>query len=142
MTIAGPEASGAPEESRFSGRRYHISLPRLEQLNRSAVHLFSSRLTEECPSHGLPAGELEAGDLIQEIQQFQGNSEDFIRPDMPIQEIVFRTLLARGNQPTSLGDLHEELTERWSSPVRPISIEEERLVRVLEADTYYGFAEI
>ena len=122
-----------------NNKRFHISIPRLEQLNRSAVHLFSTRLTEACPSHGLPANELDPASLIREIREFHGDDEDFIRFDMPIQEIMFRTLLARGNEPASLIDLHWELTERWSNPVRPISIDEDRLLRVLEADTYYGF---
>ena len=64
----------------------------------------------------------------------------FIRSDMPVQEIVFRTLLARNNRPMSLTDLHYELTEKWATPVRPIVITEERLLRILDKDTYYGFA--
>ena len=139
MTIAGPHTTGAPEERPVIRRRYHISLSRLEQLNRSAVHLLSTRLTKACPSHGLPANDLEPTALIREIRDFHGDTEDFIRADMPIQEILFRTLLARGNESLSLGELHRELTERWSSALRPISIDQERLLRVLEADSYYGF---
>ena len=142
MTIAGPESAGAPEESLANSRRYQISLQRLEQLNRSALHLFHTRLTEACPSHGLPVGELEPATLMREIREFHADSGDFIRPDMPIQEILFRTLLARGNDPLTLGELHRELTETWSSALRPISIDAERLQRVIEADTYYGFAQV
>ena len=57
-----------------------------------------------------------------------------------MQEIVFRTLLARNNRAMSLADIHYELTERWATPVRPIVITEERLLRILDSDTYYGFA--
>ena len=78
--------------------------------------------------------------LIREIAQNYKNDANFIRSDMPVQEIIFRTLLARGNRPMSLTDLHYELTERWASPIRPIVITEERLLRVLDNDTYYGFA--
>ena len=142
MTIAGPETAGLPEESSYSRRRFHISIARLEGLNRSAVHLFHSRLTEDCPSYGLAATDLDASDLLKEIQQGHSEDEDFIRPDMPIQEILFRTLLSQGNEPMTLGNLHWELTERWSSAIRPISIDEDRLLRVLRADDYYGFAEV
>jgi hypothetical protein len=82
------------------------------------------------------------GDLIREIREFHTDSDEFIRYDMPIKEIVFRTLLARGNEPMVLADLHHELTGRWSNALRPISIEESLLRRVLESDTYYGFAEV
>ena len=142
MTIAGPETTESPEESFHSGRRFHISIPRLEGLNRSAVHLFHSRLNEDCPSFGLPASDLDASELLKEIQQFHLQDEDFIRHDMPIQEILFRTLLSHGNEPMTLGGLNRELTERWSNAIRPISISEGRLLRVLLADDYYGFSEV
>jgi hypothetical protein len=61
---------------------------------------------------------------------------------MPIQEIVFRILLSRRNAPTPLHELHYELTERWATPMRPINISEAGLGRILDADTYYGFAQI
>ena len=142
MTIAGPETAGAPEEHAGGSGRYHVSLPRLEQLNRSAVHLIAARLTEACPSHGQASTGLDPMVLIREIQEFHSDTPDFIRADMPIQEILFRTLLSRGNAPMSLSELHRELTDRWSSALRPISIDQERLRRVLQADTYYGFAEV
>ena len=142
MTIAGPETAGTPEEHTQGSGRYQISLSRLAQLNRSAVHLIAARLTEACPSHGQPANGLDPMTLIREIQEFHADTGEFIRADMPIQEIVFRALLSRGNNPTPLGELHRELTDRWSSALRPISIDYERLRRVLQADTYYGFAEV
>ena len=141
MTIAGTETAGAPQYDTSGIRRYHISLPRLEQLNRSASHLIAARLTPACPSHGQASTGLDPTALIREIQEFHSEIPGFIRADMPIQEIIFRILLARGNNPESLGELHRELTERWSSALRPISIDQERLRRVLNADSYYGFAE-
>ena len=141
MTIAGPETAGAPEYDTPGSGRYHISLHRLEQLNRSAAHVIAARLTEACPSHGQPATGLTPEILIREIQEFHADTEDFIRADMPIQEILFRILLTRGNDPMALGDLHRELTERCR-PLRAISIDQERLRRVLQADAYYGFAEV
>ncbi len=142
MTIAGLDTGGSPNESSPGSGRYHVSLARLEQLNRSAAHLISSRLTADCPSYGRPGHELQARDLFREISDFHADTNDFIRFDMPIKEIVFRTLLTRGNQPMSLVDLHHELTGRWSNALRPISIDEFLLRRVLETDTYYGFAQV
>ena len=141
MTIAGLDTPGTPEEQTPGNRLFHVSLTRLGQLNRSAVHLIAGRLTETCPSYGKAIHELDASELIREIREFHDDSEDFIRYDMPIKEIVFRTLLSSGNEPIPLADLHRELTDRWSNALRPISIEETLLVRVLESDTYYGFAE-
>ncbi len=141
MTIAGLDTPGVPEDQTPGNKLFHVSLTRLGQLNRSAVHLIAGRLTEDCPSYGKPMHELDAAGLIREIREFHDDTEDFIRYDMPIKEIVFRTLLASGNEPISLGDLHSELTDRWSNALRPISISEAFLMRVLETDTYYGFWE-
>ena len=141
MTIAGLDAGNSPEEQSQGNVLYQISMSRLEQLNRSAVHLIAGRLNAACPSFGKPLHELNATDLIREIRAFHEDADEFIRFDMPIKEIIFRTLLAKGNEPMALRDLHQELTVRWSNALRPITIDEALLRRVLEADTYYGFAQ-
>ena len=141
-TSGGLDTGGSPENTMAGSVRFQVSLARLEQLHRSAVHLISGRLTPDCPSFGKQIHEMDAGGLIREIREFHANREDFILYDMPIKEIVFRTLLARGNQPMALSELHRELTGRWSNALRPISIEESLLRRVLETDTYYGFAQV
>ena len=118
-----------------------ISVERLKQLDRSAVHLVAGRLASTSPSKSKPVKELgDVKGLIREIAQNYKNDPDYIRSEMPVQEIIFRTLLARGNRPMSLSDIHYELTERWATPVRPIVFTEERLLRILDSDTYYGFA--
>ena len=118
-----------------------ISSDRLNKLERSPVHLVAARLTASSPSKSKAISELgDVKSLIREVSQNCKNDPSFIRSDMPVQEILFRTLLARNNRPMSLTDLHYELTERWATPIRPIVITEERLLRVLDNDTYYGFA--
>mgnify|MGYP006992682682 FL=1 len=118
-----------------------ISVDRLAKLERSPVHLVAGRLAADSPSKSKAIGELgDVKSLIREISQSYKNDASFIRSDMPVQEIVFRTLLARNNRPMSLADLHYELTENWATPIRPIVIIEERLLRILDNDTYYGVA--
>jgi len=80
--------------------------------------------------------------LIDEIAEYAARDEEFIRSQMALQEIVFRILLRRGNQAASLQELHYELTERWATPTRPINVTLVGLRRILEADTYYGFAPV
>jgi hypothetical protein len=79
---------------------------------------------------------------VGEIADHFDDAEGFITSEMAVQEIVFRTLLTRRNAPTLLSDLHYELTERWSTPVRPINITEEGLRGIMESDNYYGFATV
>ena len=131
----------AEEQLEKENPLFLISSDKLNNLERSPVHLVAGRLAASSPSKAKAMGELgDMKSLIREISQSSKNDSTFIRSDLPVQEIVFRTLLARNNRPMSLTALHYELTERWATPVRPIVITEERLLRILDKDTYYGFA--
>ncbi len=157
MTLSHPEAfqqrqeaipPGSPAAAQAANPEpddaslvYHIGFDRLEsRLNRSAATLLASRLDQDSPSRALPLHELgSTQELLDEIAEYADEADDFIHSHMPIQEIVFRMLLARRNQPTALSELHYELTERWSTPVRPINLSLSDLRRILDGDNYYGF---
>ena len=122
---------------------YQVSFERLVELKRSAVAMVAERRPLSCPSRRIPDNELtDPQNLVDEIAEHAAADGGFIRTEMPIQEIVFRVLLARRNEPALLRDLHYELTERWATPVRPINLTEAGLARILDADTYYGFARV
>ena len=142
MTTPDPKTDDSvAEQPEKENPMFLISMDRLNQLERSPVHLVAGRLASTSPSKSKPINELgDVKSLIREIAQNHKTDPEYIRSDMPVQEIIFRTLLARGNRPMSLVDLHYELTERWATPVRPIVITEERLLRILDSDSYYGFA--
>ena len=131
------------ENSRSSGPEYRFSLERLAELNRSPAPLLLARLNSACPSFGKTAADIgQPEDLIDEIRAHCSDDDDFIRSAMPLQEIVFRTLLLNGGEPIALADLHSELIERWSSPIRPITVTVNGLARVLDSDVFYGFAAV
>jgi hypothetical protein len=119
---------------------YFISFERLAQLGRSPVYVLASRRGPASPSRLKPDHELNnPAELVEEIAEYSAREPDYIRSGMPLQEIVFRILLAHRNEPTPLRDLHYELTERWSTPMRPINVSMEGLGRILDGDTFYGF---
>ena len=122
---------------------YQISFDRIAELNRSAIAIVADRRPRLAPSRKNPDSELtDPKKLVDEIASHCADDDNFIRTEMPIQEIVFRLLLTRRNTPTLLSDLHYELTEKWSTPVRPINLTEEGLARILDSDTYYGFVRV
>ena len=141
MTTPDPRTETDDEQPEKEDPLFLISVDRLSQLDRSPVHLVAGRLASTSPSKSKPIKEMgDVKGLIREIAQNYKNDPDFIRSDMPMHEILFRTLLARGNRPMTLSAMHYELTERWATPMRPIVITEERLLRILDSDIYYGFA--
>ena len=79
---------------------------------------------------------------IKEISKCCSTREGFIRPEMPLQDIVLRTLIAEANRPVSLERLHYLVTEGWYSPINPRSLSQDALKRVLDYDEYYGFKEV
>lgn len=126
--------------ARLEGIEYRFNLERLAELNRSPIPLLLARLSRPCPSYGKAASEIgDPNTLIAEIRVNCADDPDFIRQSMPLQEIVFRTLLLAEDQTMTLGEIHRELTERWSSPIRPISVTIAGLARILDSDVFYGF---
>ena len=125
---------------RLEGLEYRFSLDRLGELNRSPIPLLLARLNRTCPSYGKAAAEMDNPiALLAEIRSNCADDTDYIRQSMPLQEIVFRTLLLAEDQTLTLRELHYELTERWSSPIRPITVTVAGLSRILDSDTFYGF---
>lgn len=130
-------------QNRLADTEYQISLERLSELNRSPAPLLLARLNTACPSYGkTPANAADPVRLMAEIRRHCKDDADFIAQSMPLQEIVFRTLLLNGDEPMTLGQLHQELTERWSSPLRPITVTLSGLARILDSDLFYGFESI
>ncbi len=122
---------------------FNISFARLAELKRSAIMLVAARRPPTCPSLDLPDSDLtDPQKLVNEIADHFEDSDGFITSEMTIQEILFRTLLSRRNAPTLLSDLHYELTERWSTPVRPINVTDDGLRIIMQSDNYYGFATV
>lgn len=122
---------------------YRFSLERLKESDRSAAPLLLARLNTACPSYGkTPADIADSADLIEEIRRHCADDDNFIRNSLPLQEIVFRTLLLNGGEPMTLGELHREVTERWSTPIRAITVTVAGLARILDSDSFYGFARV
>ena len=141
MTIPEPETEANPPADQ--PLIYYVNFDRLAELNRSAIAVLADRRLPSCPSMQKPDQELnDVQKLVDEIAKYCADDDDFIRTEMPIQEIVFRVLLSRRNAPTSLADLHHALTEKWATPVRPINVSEVGLRRIIDADIYYGFAQV
>lgn len=125
---------------RLESQEYRISLPRLEELNRSAAPLLMTRLNAACPSYGKSPSEVQdPATLVNEIRANCADDSEYIQASMPIQEIVFRTMLMANQQTMTLGEIHAELIERWSSPIRPITVSIGGLARILNSDEFYGF---
>ena len=130
------------ENEQFANVSYVIDPKKAEEQGRSLEALLLSRRCPSCKDRIEEGGSLPpVKEQIKEIAKCCANAEGFLRPGMPLREIVFRLLLKGGNQPVSLKDLHYALTEELARPTHPMNISIEALKRILAGDQYYGLKE-
>jgi hypothetical protein len=118
-----------------AGLRYFIDLDWYQQQERSFATLATSRL---CPTSRKKEKTKSEAALLRTIKQCCSKRDGYITPNMPLLEMVFRLLLANGNEPLELGQMQEQL-QKWlgdTNNSRDLSIP--KLKRILDNDRYYG----
>lgn len=115
--------------------RYSIDLSWYQEQERSFVLLATSRLCPSSQKKKLPKTDTA---IFNTMKQCCSKSEEFITPDLPLTECIFRLFLANGNKPLSLEQIQSRLQQRLSdiSGSRDLSIP--KLQRILDSDRFYG----
>lgn len=145
------------EEESEPKPRYFIDFKWYEENNRSFSAFARSRLCFSCQSkqeveteRSIPVegsdGKVmfqtskatHGDDLLVVIRDCCSQARGFITPDLPVMEIVFRILLANGNQPLTLEEIRARLEEKLTGADRPRTLSSEMLQRILDNDVYYG----
>ena len=119
--------------------RYFIDLDWYQQQERSFATLAESRL---CPTSRKKEKTKSEAALLRTIRQCCSKRDGFITPNMPLLEMIFRLLLANGNQPLELEQMQEQL-QKWlgdTSNSRDLSVP--KLKRILNNDQYYGLRSV
>lgn len=114
--------------------RYFIDLNWYKEQGRSFAALATSRL---CSVSRKKEKSKSDTSLLRVIKQCCSKREGFVTPTMPLLEMVFRLLLANGNQPLGLDQIQEQLQKYLGdTSVKDISLP--RLKRIIDNDRYYG----
>ncbi|MFN8523356.1 MAG: hypothetical protein U0821_09670 [Chloroflexota bacterium] len=76
---------------------------------------------------------------VRMVKEVTSKQRDYITPDMPTLEAVFRVLLANGNQPMTLGAVRESLAE-WcpGGGCQWLLLPLEAIERLVARDQFYG----
>lgn len=147
-----PEANNKP--------RYYVDMDWHQRHARSFRALIESRLCSACQARlgteveqrvptgkgkGEKAHEVRSvpfpADPVAQIRDCCSKSKDFIRPNMPLQEAIFRVILANGNQPLDAEEICQQL-EWMGYGERARFISPSAIQRMLEADNFYGFTSL
>jgi hypothetical protein len=77
--------------------------------------------------------------LPRAIREYAAHERDYISPDMPTLEAIFRVLLAGGNQPMSLEEIRDQLAE-WcpGGGCQWLLLPMDALERLVSRDMFYG----
>ncbi|MBI4492640.1 MAG: hypothetical protein HY690_07600 [Chloroflexi bacterium] len=101
--------------------------------SRRQAQLYSGRLA------AFQASKANRGDPVKTIRDCCSKRKNFIQPEMPTMEAIFRVCLANGNQPITLEHVREQLAE-WcpGGGCQWLTLPIETLARLVQNDRYYG----
>ena len=127
--------SGAESEGPQFGA-YFIDPDSAEAARRSLPVLIANRLCYMC-RQGYEDDQIvgeDPQDFIDLIVGHCSNEQDFLLPDTPMKEAVFRILLGNANDPMTAEQISAELSSRW--PMTRIT-SPEVIQRLLDNSDYY-----
>jgi hypothetical protein len=139
--------------------RYHIDTGWFDQQGLSFLDIVHGRMCDACRERlgeeveeRQPVFDRKSGRMTFEVRQVTYGSnalrvvreccsrkKNFITPDMPTLEAIFRIYLANGNQPMPLAHVREQLQE-WcpGGGCQWLLLTDEQMERIILRDRYYG----
>ena len=125
------------EECAATGSSYYIDLDGAEH-GRSMVAVVAARKCYEHRSVADSAGDSKPGAHVKEIAGHCADTADYLLPDTPLKEAIFRILLAGGNKETTAEEVSQHLEARWAMSSYPRNISPDVIGILLANSSSYG----
>ena len=141
-TIMNADAEEAPAYA-----PHHIDADVAEASGRSLSALIYRRQCYMC-QQGYEESEviaLDPQDFIDQINAHCVDDQDFLPPDTPLKEAIFRVLLQsgrNGNEPMDAEQISAVLTEKWEMTPFPRNTSPAVIQRLLDNSAYYCVAPV
>lgn len=84
-----------------------------------------------------PAADSDVAPYIDLIVGSSSNDADYLLPDTPLKEALFRIILANGNRPMDAEEISGILNERWAMSAYPRNLSPHVINRLLENSANY-----
>ena len=84
-----------------------------------------------------PTADSDIQPLIDLIVVSSSSDADYLLPDTPLKEALFRIILANGNDPMTAEQISEILNERWAMSAYPRNLSPHVIDRLLEHSANY-----
>lgn len=131
-------------ESAGDPPRYFIEMGEASERERSMALLISAR---KCYTHqqadadaGIEAtdGQAHMGQIVDHC----GSQSDYLLPDTPLKEAIFRVILAADNQPMNAEEISVELSNRWAGGPSPRDTSPGVIQRLLDNSPSYQITRV
>ena len=117
--------------------QYQINLDKNANESRSLIHLFTGMLCKECKKQYKAEVPSVASVLVKNIQKCCSKKTDYIHSGLPLKQAAYRTMLAKGNRPSTARQISDFLTEKWGESVYTRSMTPAVISRLLETSVDY-----
>jgi hypothetical protein len=129
------------EEIAATGPSYYIDLDGAEH-GRSMVAIVAARKCYEHRSVADSTGDSKPSEHVKEIAGHCADTADYLLPDTPLKEAVFRLLLAGGNKETTAEEVSQSLEARWAMNSYPRNISPDVIGKLLADSSSYGIVAV
>ena len=141
-----PSTAGQPdnEEEQISYAQYVIDPEAATAIQRSLPMLIASR---RCYMDQQADDEISTDDkglkqYIKRIASHCSKEQDYLLPDTPLKEAIFRVMLSEGNRPIDAKDISGALTSKWAMTRFPRKTSPEVIQRLLSSSANYCVSRI
>ena len=130
------------EETVDEGPRYYIDLDGAAERGQSMVAIIAARKCYEHRSVADSTGDSKPAAHVKEIAGHCADTADYLLPDTPLKEAIFRLLLAGGNKETTAAEVSQGLEARWTMSSYPRIISPDVIGRLLANSSSYGIVAV
>ena len=81
-------------------------------------------------------------DFFDQILAHCSQAPDFLLPDTPLKETIFRVLLVHGNEPMDAAQISEFIGQKWAMTQFPRNTSPEVIQLLLDSSDFYCIAPI
>ncbi len=131
-----PDGSG-----REASPKYFIDVGRAEERHRSLSMMIAGRRCYMCQQGDEElAAASDTQEQIDRIVDHCAATSDYLLPDTPLKEAIFRIILSGGNEPMAAEAICEILTDKWAMIAYPRNTSPSVIGRLLEHSENYCIA--
>ena len=136
QTKEGEEEAPPPE--------YLIEVAQTDQDSRAIGLVIASRrcYVDQQADDSPPTRSSDPKVFIKRIVSHCAATEDYLLPDTPLKDAIFRVMLAGGNVPTTPESISEILSEKWAMTAYPRDVSPKVIQRLLDNSEAYGIFKI